>query len=123
MRLLFQFLYGSIKAANVLRSSLPAAIFQFLYGSIKARNAYNDILYQVYNFNSSMVRLKPASVIVTISPIPRFQFLYGSIKALTLSRGRSNFKLFQFLYGSIKAWIWEAEVERSGQISIPLWFD
>ena len=77
-------------------------LFQFLYGSIKARMVTAKYT-PVFNFNSSMVRLKHYRVFATGSGTQVFQFLYGSIKADHGLIEGFEIHEFQFLYGSIKA--------------------
>ncbi len=77
-----------------------SAGFQFHNGSIKAKNKGNKM---------QSVRI--------------FQFHNGSIKAVNDKFPSAPFRIFQFHNGSIKAKKPDSITPRTGEISIPQWFD
>ena len=79
---------------------------EFNFNSSMVRLKPNDLchsLKEFHYFNSSMVRLKLEICCAIASYQALFQFLYGSIKACTPAKGGEGIDSFQFLYGSIKA--------------------
>ena len=58
----FQFHYGTIKRKKNLNYTRRMRKFQFHYGTIKSRKLFS-ILFSLFNFNSTMVRLKEAGIL------------------------------------------------------------
>ena len=79
----FQFHYGTIKRWQTLSSICLAWVFQFHYGTIK-RICWRDNDYRLFDFNSTMVRLKGFCYIIYPCS-PSFQFHYGTIKSTVMT--------------------------------------
>ena len=138
----FQFHYGTIKRLEVTGYTIGGEEFQFHYGTIKRLNRELLVSSQVYNFNSTMVRLKEGETELLYSTSV-FQFHYGTIKRQQLAQPGMNLQYFnstmvrlkdqsvvptnvasafQFHYGTIKRH-YALRCSLQVGISIPLWYD
>ncbi len=70
-----------------------------------------------------MVRLKLSGDIDRLNGSAGFQFHNGSIKAKNKGNKMQSVRIFQFHNGSIKAKKPDSITPRTGDISIPQWFD
>ena len=78
--------------------------FQFQYGTIESKTKV-QMLGIVFNFNSSMVRLRGYEKHNNPRSIYLFQFQYGTIERWRIHRHKTIRKPFQFQYGTIESWL------------------
>ena len=74
-----------------------------------------------FQFHYGSIKSTPVQFVVCWTP--GFQFHYGSIKSDIGTKVHLTTELFQFHYGSIKSLGLYVNMDTTGVVSIPLWFD
>ena len=98
---IFQFQYGAIERVSGGGGAGSYAGFQFQYGAIE-RLVTDAIRVQLFDFNSSMVRLKVIEPLA-LKGVEIFQFQYGAIESSYSSTVLTIPFEFQFQYGAIES--------------------